>query len=160
MRVLAEAMPKTIDAVDRVRRSGGPPDVRCRADDLLQGLAAVECYFSAGGAAAVPAGLLRVLVMITAALADRAWVETHADKTALFAASHSAWQPPPLPELDQILADALSARFAAGGQRRPDACRETSAWASPPEPGVFAGSRLKGPTNVPVAPGTPGPWPK
>lgn len=116
--ILAEAMPKTIGAADRVRRSGCPPEVRCRADDLLQGLAAVECYFTAGGAAAVPAGLLRDLVMITAALTDRAWVETHADKTAVFAALHSTWQPPPLPELDQILADALSTQFAAGGARR------------------------------------------
>ncbi len=115
--ILAEAMPKTIGAADRVRRSGCPSDVRCRADDLLQGLAAVECYFIAGGAAAVPAGLLRDLVMITAALAGRTWVETYADKTAVFAL-HAAWQPPPLPELDQILADALSTRSAAGGPRR------------------------------------------
>lgn len=106
-------MPKTISAADRLRRSGCPPDTRRRAGDLLLALAVVECHFSAGGAAAVPAGLLRDLAVITAGLAGLSRLDTGADGMAVFTAVHATWQPPPLPELDQVLADALSARFGA-----------------------------------------------
>jgi hypothetical protein len=46
---LPGAMPKTISAADQVHRSARIPDVRHRAGDLLQALAAIECHFTLGG---------------------------------------------------------------------------------------------------------------
>jgi hypothetical protein len=108
---LPEAMPKTIIAADRVRRSACAPDARSKLADLLQALAAVECNFSVGGPGGVPAGLLRDLIIITAGLAGSTWLEASAEPAAAFNALYSTGLPPSLPELDQILADVLSGRF-------------------------------------------------
>jgi hypothetical protein len=108
---LPAAMPSIITAADQLRRSAWPPDTRRQASDLLLTLAAVECHASVSGPALVPPALLRDLVIITARLAGRAWLETNADNAAAFTALQATWQPPPLPELDQILARVLSDRF-------------------------------------------------
>jgi len=110
VRRLPAAMPSTISAADQLRRSARPPDAR-QAGDLLLTLAAVECHASVSGPAQVPPALLRDLVIITARLAGRAWLEADADSAAAFTALQATWQPPPLPELDQILARVLSDRF-------------------------------------------------
>jgi hypothetical protein len=89
----------------------GRPDTRRQASDLLLTLAAVESHASVSGPALVPPALLRDLVIITARLAGRAWLETNADSAAALTALQATWQPPPLPELDQILARVLSDRF-------------------------------------------------
>ena len=59
--------------------------------------------------------LLRDLVIITTKLAGRSWLEAHADTTGAFTALHVTVQPPPLPELDEILARVLSDRFGLAG---------------------------------------------
>ena len=107
-------MPKTISAADHVRRSVEVPDARRKAVDLLQVLAAVECSFAVGGQDGVAAGLLRDLITITAGLASPAWLEATAETPAVasFTALTATQQPPPLPELDQILASLLRRRFA------------------------------------------------
>ena len=110
MRRLPAAMPSTISAADQLRRSARPPDAR-QAGDLLLTLAAVECHASVSGPAQVPPALLRDLVIITARLAGRTWLEANTEGTAAFTAVQSTWQLPPLPELDQILARVLSDRF-------------------------------------------------
>jgi len=104
-------MPGTISVADYLCRSACPPAARRHAGDLLLTVAAVECHASVGGPAAVPLALLRDLVIITARLAGRAWLDAHAGSTAAFTALQASWQPPPLPELDQILARVLSDRF-------------------------------------------------
>jgi len=111
VRRLPAAMPSTISAADQLRRSARPPDARRQAGDLLLTLAAVECHASVSGPALVPPALLRDLVIITARLAGRAWLEANADSEAAFTALQATRQPPPLPELDQILARVLSDRF-------------------------------------------------
>jgi len=108
---LPAAMPKTISATDHLLHSACPPDARHQAADLLLALAAVECHVSSGGPVLMLPGLLRDLVIITARLAGRTWLEAHADSTAAFTALDATVQPPPLPELDQILAHVLSDRF-------------------------------------------------
>ena len=105
------AVPKTISAADHLRRSACPPDILRQASDLLLALAAVECHVSAGGPARVPPALLRDLVIITARLAGRTWLQARADTTGAFTALQATWQPPPLPELDHVLARVLSDRF-------------------------------------------------
>jgi hypothetical protein len=109
---LPAAMPSTISAADYLCRSARPPDARRQAGDLLLTLAAVECHASVGGPAAVPPALLRDLVIITARLAGREWLDANPGSTAAFTAVQASWQPPPLPELDQILARVLADRFA------------------------------------------------
>jgi hypothetical protein len=52
---LAEVMPKSGGAADRLRRCAGPAVARAMAGDLMQALAAVECNYTVGGAAGVPA---------------------------------------------------------------------------------------------------------
>ena len=104
-------MPKTISAADQLRRSACRADARRQAGDLLLTLAAVECHASAGGSALMLPALLRDLVIITARLAGRTWLEAHPDSIAAFTALQATVQPPPLPELDQILARVLSDRF-------------------------------------------------
>jgi len=106
-------MYQTISVADRLRRSGCPAAARCQAVELLQALAAVEYHASAGRPAPVPPALLRDLVIITGRLAGRTWLTAHADTMAGFAALHSMTEPPPLAELDQVLARVLSERFAA-----------------------------------------------
>ena len=96
-----------------MHRSVSAPDARRKAADLLQALAAVECDFAVGGLAGVPAGLLRDVVIITAGLAGRGWLETNPDGAAAFTALYRTRLPPPLAELDQILANVLSSRFGA-----------------------------------------------
>jgi len=108
---LPAAMPGTISAADRLLRSACPPDARRQAGDLLLTLAAVECHASCGGPALVPPALLRDLVIITARMAGRTWLDANADGAAAFTALQATSQPPPLPELDQILAQVLSDRF-------------------------------------------------
>lgn len=108
---LPEAMPKTLRATGHVRGAGYPPDVFRKAGDLLQALVIVEHTFAVGGPAGVPAGLLRDLVIITAGLAGRTWLDANADQAAAFTALYVTRRPPPLAELDQILAGLLSARF-------------------------------------------------
>jgi hypothetical protein len=52
---LAEAMPKTGGAADRLRRCARPAAARGMAGDLMQALAAVECHDTVGGSAEVSA---------------------------------------------------------------------------------------------------------
>jgi hypothetical protein len=109
-------MPKTISAADQLRRcarllDARLPDARRQVGDLLQALAAVECHFTVGGPAGVPAGLLRDLVLITGGLAGRSWLAANPDTAGAFTALHATGLPPPLPELDRILASVLSHRF-------------------------------------------------
>jgi hypothetical protein len=104
-------MPKTIGTADHLRRSARAPDTRRQAGDLLLALAAVECHVTAAGWVEVLPALLRDLVIITARLVGRTWLETHPESTATFTALYAADRPPPLPELDQILARLLSNRF-------------------------------------------------
>jgi hypothetical protein len=104
-------MPKTIGAADHLRRSARSPDTRRQAGDLLLALAAVECHVTAAGPAEVPPALLRDLVIITAGLVGRSWVEAHPEGAAAFTALYATHGPPPLPELDQTLARLLSNRF-------------------------------------------------
>lgn len=87
------------------------PDTRRQAGDLLLARAAVECHVSVGDLARVPPALLRDMVIIAARLAGGTWLEADADTTAAFSALQASWQPPPLPELDHILASMLSDRF-------------------------------------------------
>lgn len=101
---LPTAVPKTISVGDQLRRSACTPDMRRQASDLLLALAAVECHVSADGPTRVPPALLRDLVIITASLAGRTWLEARTDSMAAFTELQAAWQPPPLPELDDILA--------------------------------------------------------
>jgi hypothetical protein len=118
-------MPKTIGAADHVRRRAHVPDARRRAGDLLQALATVECTFTVDGEPEVLAGLLRDVVIITAKLAGRTWLETNSETpaAAAFVALTVTRQPPLLPELDQILAGLLRSRFAV---RASAADRDTS----------------------------------
>lgn len=115
---LPAAMPKTISATDHLLRSGCPSDAHCYAGDLLLALAAVECHASVGGRAMMLPALLRDLVIITAQLAGRSWLEANADRTAAFTALQTTTQPPPLPELDHILAGLLSVRFGLSRPRQ------------------------------------------
>jgi hypothetical protein len=108
---LPEAVPKTISVAKNVRQSACSQDAHRKAEDLLQALATVECDFTMGGAAGVPAGLLRDVVIITAELAGRRWLEANADRAADFTGLYVTRLPPPLVELDQILASVLSNRF-------------------------------------------------
>jgi hypothetical protein len=108
---LPVAVPKTISAADQLRRSACPPDVLGQASDLLLALAAVECHVCAGGPGRVPPALLRDLVIITARLAGRTWLQARPDSVAAFTELQASWQPPPLPELDRILAGVLADRF-------------------------------------------------
>jgi hypothetical protein len=50
---LAEAMPKTNGAADRLPRCADPAVAGGTAGDLMQALAAVECNYTVGGAAGV-----------------------------------------------------------------------------------------------------------
>ena len=54
MERLAEAMPET-GAADCLRRCADPAVARGMAGDLMRALAAVECNYTIGGAAGVPA---------------------------------------------------------------------------------------------------------
>jgi hypothetical protein len=54
---------------------------------------------------------VRRQVILTTKLAGRTWLEANADRTAAFTALQATVQPPPLPELDQILARVLLDRF-------------------------------------------------
>jgi len=77
----------------------------------MMALAAVECHAGLGESAVMFPALLRDLVIITASLAGRTWLEANADRTAAFNALQATPAPPPLAELDQILARVLSDRF-------------------------------------------------
>jgi hypothetical protein len=95
-----------------------PPETRRQAGDLLLTLATVECHVSVAGPDRVPPVLLRDLVSITAGLAGRTWLESNADSTAAaFNALQATLEPPPLPELDQILARMMSDRFGLWSPR-------------------------------------------
>ena len=107
-------MPKTVSAADHLRRSARSPHARRQAGDLLLGLAVVECHVTAAGPVGVPPDLLREVVIITARLVGRTWLEAHPGSTATFTALYATHRPPPLPELDQILACLLSDRFGLG----------------------------------------------
>jgi len=111
VRRLPVAVPETISVADQLRHSAFPPDILRQAADLRLALVAVECHVSADGAARVPPALLRDLVILTGRLAGRTWLEARADAVAAFTGLQSTWQPPPLPELDRILARVLSERF-------------------------------------------------
>ena len=115
MRPLPAALPKTNSATDHLLHAACPPEARRQAADLLLALAAVECHVTSSGPALMLPALLRDLVIITTKLAGRSWLEAHADTTGAFTALHVTVQPPPLPELDQILARVLSDRFGLAG---------------------------------------------
>jgi len=149
-------MHATISVADHLRRSDCPAAVRLQALDLLVTLAAVECHASAGRPAAVPPALLRDLVIITGRLTGRPWLESNADSTAAFTALQSMPQPPPLAELDQVLARVLSGRFGLGltadssperrSQLRPDhavAEQAPQALSVFPQPGAPGGRSAK-----------------
>ncbi len=104
---LPTAVPRTLSAVGHLCRSACPPDARRQAGELLLALAAVECHVSVGGPDQVPPALLRDLVVIVGKMAGPTWLETRADGAAGAIALQASWQPPPLPELDQLLAGAL-----------------------------------------------------
>jgi hypothetical protein len=104
-------MPGTIDAAGRLRRAGCPSSVHRQAGDLLLTLAAVECHAGLRGLAAVPAALLRDLVIITARLVECTWLEADAGNAATLTAAQAIWRLPPPPELDLILARMLADRF-------------------------------------------------
>lgn len=108
---LPVALPSTISVADYLRRSARPARDHRHAVDLLLTLAAVECHASAGGHAAVPPALLREVVIITARLAGNSWLEADARGTAAFTALLVMREPPPLAELDELLARTLSDRF-------------------------------------------------
>jgi hypothetical protein len=110
---LPYAMPRTISAAHHVSRSVSASDARRKAADLLQALATVECNVAVGGAAGVPTGLLRDLVILTAGLVGRRWLEANSESVSDFTALYVTRLPPPLAELDQILASVLSSRFGA-----------------------------------------------
>ena len=105
------AMPGTIDAADRLRRAGCPSSVHRQAGDLLLTLAALESHAGLGGLAAVPAALLRDLVIITARLVGRTWLEADTGNATAFTAAQAIWRLPPPPELDLILTRMLADRF-------------------------------------------------
>jgi hypothetical protein len=105
------AMPRTTSAADQLLRSARPPGTRRQAGDLMMTLAAVECHTGPGGPVVMVPALLRDLVIITARLAGRTWLDATADRTAAFTALQATPAPPPLPELDQILARVLADRF-------------------------------------------------
>lgn len=60
----------------------------------------------------MPAGLLRDLVILTARLADRRWLEANPDSVAVFTALYPT-RMPPLAQLGQILAGLPPSRFGA-----------------------------------------------
>lgn len=91
-----------------------------QASDLLLALAAVECHVSASGPGQVPPALLRDLVIMTARLAGRTWLAAKAGSVAAFTELQATRQPPPLAELDGILAGVLMDRF---GLHRPKAAQ-------------------------------------
>lgn len=97
---------------DHLSRSASAP-FRRKVAGLLQALATVECRFAVGGPAGVPAGLLRDLVILTARLAGRRWLEADPDSMAVFTALYATRMPPPLAQLGQILAGLVSSRFGA-----------------------------------------------
>jgi hypothetical protein len=96
-------MPSTIGATDDLRRSVRSSDDRGQVLDLLLVLAAVECHASA--------------VIIIGRLAGRTWLEANTDIAAAFTALQVASEPPPLPELDQVLARVLVDRFGLPPRR-------------------------------------------
>lgn len=108
---LPVAMPKTISATDRLLRSDCPPDAHRYAGDLLLTLATVEYHAGLGDPSAMLPALLRDTIIISTRLAGRTWLEANADNTAAFTALQATVHPPPLPELDHILACLLSERF-------------------------------------------------
>lgn len=55
MERLAEAMPKTGGAADRLRRCAGSAGAGGMASDLMQALATAECHDTVGGSAGVQA---------------------------------------------------------------------------------------------------------
>lgn len=111
MEQMPVVMPKTIRAIHQLLRSGRPPDTRHRTLDLLLAVAALERHIGAGRPALMVPALLRDLVIITNRLAGRTWLEANADAAAAFLELQATVQPPPLPELDHILAQVLTDRF-------------------------------------------------
>lgn len=105
------AMPRTLCAVDQVCHARIAPDARRKACDLLAALAAVERSFAGEGPAGVPAGLLREVVVVTSKLVGRTWLRNAPDRSADFTALYVTRTPPPLAELDQIIASVLLIRF-------------------------------------------------
>lgn len=80
---------------------------------MLLAAAAVEISAAVEGAEQVPAALLRDLVIVTVRLTGCSWLETDVASGAAVIALQASRQPPPLPELDRILARALADRFGA-----------------------------------------------
>ena len=149
---LPATMYKTISVADRLRRSGVPAVDAGQAVGLLRALAAVECHASAGGTALVPPALMRDLVIITGRLAGRTWLAAHADTMDAFAALHSMAEPPPLAELDQVLAGVLSDRFAValtGGSGSPER-------RPPLRPGASGAGQAPPTRSASAEPGGPG----
>jgi hypothetical protein len=107
-------MPKTMRATARLLRSDPRPATREKGADLLQALAAVEGRFTLGGQAAVPNGLLRDLVITVGAVAGQARRRLDHDAPAVvrFSELRVRSEPPPLPELDDILGGFLESQCA------------------------------------------------
>ena len=119
MKQLPVAMPKTIRAIDVLLRSASPADSRNRLLDLLLAAAAVECHVNAADSAEMVPALLRDMVIIATRVAGRGWLEANADTAAAFIALHASLRPPPLGELDDIVARLLADRFGLSAQQQP-----------------------------------------
>ena len=129
----------------RGRASGAAGSGRPGGGGRLAGGGVAGHAAGAGGGAGRAGDLLRDLVIITARLAGRAWLDANADSTAAFTAVQAAWVLPPLPELDQVLA------LRAGGPVRP-------ALAEPPEYIIWAPGGVLEPAG-PSGPAARGPLP-
>jgi len=129
-------MPRTIRAIDLLLRSACPAGSRQRALDLLLAVAAVECHVGPWDTDPKLPYLLREVVIITTRLAGRTWLQT--DAAAALTALHATLQPPPLPELDRILAGVLSDRFGLASARRQPGPREVAAPATSRSQPTFA----------------------
>jgi hypothetical protein len=115
---LPVAMPRTIRAIDLLLHSACPADSRKQALDLLLAVGAVECHVGPWDTDPMLPQLLRDVVIITTRLAGRTWPPTRTDAAAALTALHATVQPPPLPELDRILAGVLSDHFGLAKPRR------------------------------------------
>jgi hypothetical protein len=106
-------MPRTISAAGHLSRSANARDFpRKVAACCSAGHRRVQ--FRRGAPAGVPVELLRDLVILTARLAGRRWLEANPDSVAVFTAVYLTRMPPPLASS----ARSLLAFCRAGSARR------------------------------------------